>query len=382
MPFNNYNPVMNGMQTAYDIAQRIQNQAIQQSQLKRMEQEAQQRQEEFKYTQQRNKEQDKRQQQQDELTHFQNLVKMQDAGIREATPQDITEATAPRFIVDEAGNRTPAGVGSDIRTRLLNYQGKQYVVPSEQDLLQKQAADAKIENSMAAAKKGAEARAAFEATATEMPGPLSERLGLPAGLKVGPSVQDDVIRALLQLANPTPETFSTQSTDQGIIQVGNRTGATRPVMVDGKPATRTPRAAAPRTGGAGGEMTAAQQATADRNARQDKRQELVDLEAREDKTAKAVVAATNKKSLEEAKGEQADPKLQVIYQRELTRTQSALKRIRQEKVNLGFTTAEDAGLGTGSPAPGNVTPLTEPLAAPKPGTWEYYKALKTKTGGQ
>jgi hypothetical protein len=348
MPIDHYNPVLSGMMTAYDLADRIRTRAMQEAQFKRLQQA------DVEQAQQRADER-QRQQQTDQLADFKNRLALVEGGMRQATPTDIAESTAQRFQLDESGNLTPTGqIGTDIVNRMVPYGGKTYVAPSMEERLQQ----AKVLSDAETMAKVNQTQKLSDLTAMELPPALSEKLGLPAGMKVGPSVQDDIIRAIVGLAKPAAQTAPHYTTDDtGTVWRINGDGTKQNLGKVGKSKT----VAAAGTAGGEGSVSLQRLKLAQQKQRTD---ELTDLEAREDKAAKSVTALRTKIIQEK------DTKVKVAYAAQLVRAEAALQRIRQQKVDQGFTTAEDAGVaGATATTPAATVP-------PEPKTWEEYKRAK------
>jgi hypothetical protein len=240
MPFNDYNPVVSGLQAGYDIASRIRAAALQQQELERLKQQDLAQEEERKFQREQRVYERGRQQTADALTEFTNRMKMNDAGIHQATPGDMTEATAQRFSID-GDQLVPTGqVGTSIVDRMFKnpYGGQTMVLPSEEQQQSDANYQAKIAEGIAASKAGAEARAKFNATAGAVPPSVAERLGVAPGTPVSQATQEEIFKNLL---NPPSENWTSQMTDQGLIQVNPKTGASRAVNTPGgKAYTRTP----------------------------------------------------------------------------------------------------------------------------------------------
>ncbi len=348
---NTYNPVLNGIMTAYGLAERIRGAAMDQQRLefekareKRMAEEAQQ------LAQQR-----QRQSAMEDLRM--RLALATDPTLAEVGAGDVRTIEAQLSDPELARKFGAPSVSIGVPTEgAIEYGGKRYAVRGRGELLNEQLGEKRILSQAENVAAGEKARKTFEATAVPLPGDLASRAGLSAGTLVSPTVIDDIIRAAAA-GEQAPVNWQAQMTDQGLVQVHPRTGEVRRPTLAGTTLTRKPRSAT-------GELTAYQKAQQERQQRQDaeakdtaKRAELRRLETEETELQPAVLAlreaaATGK----DAAGNKIN---QALAAAQLRTKESRLKQIRKRKVELGFTTAEEAGLTGGQPNP-------QPVAAAKP----------------
>lgn len=199
MPFNNYNPVLEGITTAMDIAGRIRNAALQQEQLKRMEQQSELQKEEFAWRQKQQEYLNKRQGEQDQLNQANLRMRMLESGIHPAQPGDIAEATAQRFRMDEAGNQTPTGqTGTSIVNRMFDYGGQKMVIPSREESIDEQMRTTKLLGDAATVAAIDKARKLQEATAEEVPPAVADAFGIPRGTRVAKDILDNMVTSAMQ----------------------------------------------------------------------------------------------------------------------------------------------------------------------------------------
>jgi hypothetical protein len=360
---NTYNPVLNGIMTAYGLAERIRSAAMDQQRLefektreKRMAEEAAQ------LSQQRER-----------------RMSMDDANMRLAllTNPNLAEVGADDVRTIEAQISDPAlqkaygapSVSMGVPTEgAVEYGGKRYAVRGRGELLNEQLGEKRILSEAENVAAGEKARKVFEATAVPLPAELATRARLTPGTLVSPTVIDDIVRAA-GAGEGAPVNWQAQMTDQGLVQVNPRSGEVRRPTLAGATLTRKPRTAS-------GEMTANQRATQARLERGEtraadkaKRDELAKLENEETELAPKVIEHKQLASGWDAQGDKVKPGAVLLAKSKLRVMENRLKQIRKRKVELGFTTAEEAGLPGGAGAV---------AAAPK--TWEDYK--RSKTGGQ
>src|SRR5574341_1189352 len=118
-----YNPVRSGMLTAFNIAQRFRRAKLEEA--------------EYQHRVMEDERQRKRQEFADQLDQFKLQMGLQEMGATPTTPQDVAEAEIPRYRMDEAGEQTRIGTGTDIRRRIIRAPGVGAVtLPSLQERME------------------------------------------------------------------------------------------------------------------------------------------------------------------------------------------------------------------------------------------------------
>jgi hypothetical protein len=317
---NTYNPVLSGIMTAYGLADRIR-QAAQDEQRFKFEQER-----ESRYAEQQ-KQQAERQKEDAErqelltriaLAKDPSLVEVGAEGVR---PVDLTVTEDMRRYVP--GGSVRMGVPVE---NAVEYQGKRYAVRPEEELENRALG---VQQRQAEAELGQKIRQSIalqQATAVPLPPGVAELYGYSPESPVPASLWDKLVTGATRI-----------STEQAAERRAAEAEAGRNRRATEAEAGRDRRAA--RTGGEG--SLAAERLKLSQQAAQ--RQQLVDLEGREDKAAKAVADLRAKiANNRDEKGKVLDAKLDKLQQIFLSKAEATLRRIREQKVAKGFTTQEDA----------------------------------------
>jgi len=365
---NTYNPVLSGIMTAYGLADRIRGAA-------RDEQRMQLERERDEQRMQLEREREKRL-----MGESAQLAEQRE---RQATLEDLKMrlglATSPELsevgagatrtvdaaIMDPALQRAygAPSVSMGVPTEgAIEYGGRRYAVRGPEELLNRQLREKGILSSAENIAAGERARKVFEATAMPVPAELARRAGIPPGTLVSPTEIADILRTVAAgEKEPAAINWQPQMTDQGLVQVNPQTGEVRRPTLAGTTLTRKPRAAT-------GELTAYQRSQQARQGRQDtetqehaKRAELRRLEIEESQLQGNVLALRVAK--ETGKDVEGNKLNKALAAAQLAAKENRLKQIRKRKVELGFSTPEEAGLATGG---GGAKAAARPPAAPKP----------------
>jgi hypothetical protein len=355
---NTYNPVLSGIMTAYGLADRIRQAALDEQRMQfEREREERMREEAVQLRQER-----------------QRTAQLQDLQTRlglATSPELVDVGAEPTRTIDaaimdptlrRAYGAPSVSIGGVPTQGALEYGGKRYAVRSPEEVLNRQLREKAILSNAENVAAAERARKVFEATAVAVPAELAGRAGIPAGSLVSPTVIDDILRAVAAgEKQPTPP-----------VQIPGRDIPYSPEVEAQRKRLQRPAASA-----AGGELTAYQRSQQARQERQDteaqekaKRAELRRLETEENQLQGNVLAL--RVAADTGKDAEGNKVNKPLARAQLATKENRLKQIRKRKVELGFTTAEEAGLTGAAPAPTTVA------AAPK--TWEDYK--RAKTGGQ
>jgi hypothetical protein len=332
MPIQDYNPVMRGLTTAYEIAQRMQSQRLQQAEFERLMQQMEYQQEQQAYQRERNKIEDERQKKDDQLREADLRMKMLAGGIREATPGDLAASTAQRFRI-EGDQLVPTGqVGTSIANQMFDYNGKRMVAPTPEETLQRKVDEAKLFGDAETMSKIKQAVEVQKALAQPLPKAVAEYYGKDPSEKIPKDLWDNAVSAY-ERAQTTKATNDRAEADRTArAEEGRLNRASREKTAAGRSITAAR--------GAGG-LSPASQATDARLRESAKRTRLKELEKEEQKLMEEVV------SLRNGSDENGKPLTGEQVPAAAARIQSKTRRlqqIRKQKVELGFTTPEDAGL--------------------------------------